>query len=86
MKNLIMDLSKYFLQSRSENTVQKHRCLHKKGGGDRSPNDKSPNDKSPGDESPRRQKPQTTKTPDDKSPNHSYFSLNHKNIAGKILT
>ena len=41
-----------------------------KWGGDRSPNDKNPSDKSPGD----------------KSPRSSYFLLNHKYIAGKILT
>ena len=42
--------------------------------------------KAPDDKIPRLQKPQTTKVPDDKRPNHSYFSLSHKNIAGKILT
>ena len=54
---------------------------------DESPRRRKPQTiEAPGDNSPKRRKPQETKAPDDKSPRLSYFSQNHKNIAGKILT
>ena len=75
----------------------KTNCLRSARRHDKSPSDKSPSDKSPRRQNPQttkppndksigRQKPQPTKAPEDKSPRHSYFSLNHKNIAGEILT